>query len=375
MIRLLTPETNKAKIMKFSLKSYLVGAASVALLSTAAHAQVTLNITGATAFRSITDDRVKSLFDAGYTTILSNASLSHVTYSGTMQTAIPALGSTAVKVRLFFSGSIEGMRDVYNQTPLGFVDQQGAAPTNIGSTNVVPDLAFSDVFPASANPPLPESAFSRTALGVIPMVFVKNNNVAGVTNLTQESALLLMTASGIMPQSYLGGSSADPVYLVGRDSGSGTRATVERCIRFVGTPVLWATNGQGGYLGTTNGYSSGGLVKNAVQGNSDAIGYMSLGDYSGTFTNSATVLNYNGVPFNVTNVYNGAYSIWGYEHIMSRSGGLSANQQLVFNALRSAITNAQFQATNSLYIGRFGELQGMKVERTTDGAVTTSKEF
>lgn len=337
--------------------------------STAAHAQVEVTVTGSTAFRSITLNRAAALFDPGYTAVTNNATTGLITYTGTISNKVTSLGATQVKLRLSFSGSASGMLAVKNQTPISTAEAPG---TNI---NKVADLAFSDVFPGSASPPIPDSAFDRTVVGVVPFVFVKNNGLVGVTNVTRDQAVLLMTASGDggMPASYLGGVSANPVYLIGRDSGSGTRISVEKDIGFSGTPLLWATNATG-TLVTTNGYSSGGLVRSTVNGVTSAIGYMGLGDYNAILAN-ATALSYNGVPYSHTNVATGSYALWGYQHVVNRVGGLSANQALVRDALVAAISDPAFQATDSAYAPNFVSLTDMQVERGADGGPITSKNF
>jgi phosphate transport system substrate-binding protein len=261
------------------------------------------------------------------------------------------------------------MLAVKNQTLINTAETPGV------NVNKVADLALSDVFPGSASPPIPDSAFDRTVVGVVPFVFVKNNSLAGVTNITRDQALLLMTASGAagMPATYLGGISTNEVYLIGRDSGSGTRISVEKDIGFSGTPLLWATNATGGLI-TTNGYSSGGLVRNTVNGTVNSIGYMSLGDAILILANT-TSLNYNGVPYAHTNVANGSYALWGYEHLVNRVGGLSANQALIRDAIIGAITEPGFQSTNLLYAPNFVSLVDMQVERGADGGPITSKNF
>lgn len=340
--------------------------------ATVASAQIPFTITGATAFRSITIDRGLSMFDAGtayYTN--GSASLGTITALGTMSNAVSALGANQVEMRMYYSGSIEGMNDLKN---LALVP---CAKVGGGTTNSLPDVAFSDVFPASANPPIAASTFNDFKVGVVPMIYVKNNGILGMTDLTQDKAVFFMVNNGPgIPQSYFGGSSAADIYLIGRDSGSGTRATVEKCVKFVGAPTLWATNTAGAYV-STNGYLSGGLVKNVVTGKSDAVGYHSLGDYTGSYTNAATILSYNGVPYTITNVYKGNYTIWGYEHMLNRTGvnGLNANQLLIFNALKARITDATYQATSSNYKGKFGELNAMEVERNGDGGPLSSLLF
>ena len=342
------------------------------LLSAAAYAQVEVTVTGSTAFRAITIDRSASIFDAGYVAVTNNASTGLITYSGTVAAAVPSLGSTPVKVRLSFSGSASGMLAVKNLSLISTADTPG------NNVNRVPDLALSDVFPGSATPPIADSAFERSVLGVIPFVWVVNNALTGISNITREQAVLLMTASGSlggvagMPATYLGASSTNPVYLIGRDSGSGTRISTEKDIGFVGAPLLWATNGAGIYV-VANGYSSGGLERAVIGGKPDAIGYLGRADLA-AIALTATAISYDGVPYSEPAVAGGSYGMWGYEHIVNRVGGLSANQALVRDALIKAITDSAYQST-PIYTNSFVRLSQMQVERGADGGTITSLNF
>lgn len=350
-------------------KALILAAAASLAVSTAALAQVQFTITGSTAFRSIVLDRVPTVFDAGWTAVTNDATTGKITYSGTMHSKIPSLGATQVKVRLSFSGSASGMLAVKNQTQVSTAETPGV------NVNVTPDLAFSDVYPSSATPPISETEVEVDQVGVVPFVFARNNALTGISNITREQAVLLMTASGDggMPASYLGGASSSPVYLTGRDSGSGTRITVEKVIGFSGTPLLWTTNGAG-VLITTNGLSSGGLVRGVVASKSQAIGYLGLGDFN-VIAGSATQLTYNGVPYSSANVANGSYSLWGYQHVVNRINGLSANQGLVRNAIINAIKDPTFQGTAAVYTGAFVPISSMTVERGVDGGPITSLDF
>ena len=171
----------------------------------------------------------------------------------------------------------------------------------------------------------------------------------------------------------MGGTSSAGLYFIGRDPGSGSRVTVEKDVKFIGTPTEWATNDANAYV-ITNGYSSGALVRTAVGAKSDSIGYMGPVD-AAAIAASATILNYNGVVYNITNVYKGSYTLWGYEHLVNRSGGLSATKALIRDALIAAINNPGYQSTNTLYTTGFGEVNKMEVERTSDGGPIASKLF
>jgi hypothetical protein len=358
------------------IRTYL-GILAGACLASVASAQVEVVLTGSTAFRSITLDRAQTLFDAsGFTAVTNTASTGLQSYRGTMAGKIPSLGSTPVTIRFSFSGSASGMLAVKNQTPLTCAEFPGPGMT----VNKVPDLALSDVYPASATPPIAESAFNRIEVGVVPFAWVVNNSLAGINNITRDQALLLLTASGSiagidgMPATYLGGSSPNPVYLLGRDSGSGTRISTHKVVGFTGLPSLfYYTNGA--YLSVADaGYSSGGLERTAITNGPASIGYLGLADFL-PIADKAHTINYDGVAYSPANVANGSYAFWGYEHMVNRNGGLSANQTLVKNALVAAMTDATYQTSNTNYSAYFVSVSSMQVKRGTDGGPITSKNF
>src|SRR5262249_51172867 len=92
-------------------------------------------------------------------------------------------------------------------------------------------------------------------------------------------------------------------------------------------------------------------------------------------SNNASRTSYEGVAFTPSAVANGAYAIWGYEHIVNRAGGLSANQVSVRNALIAAITDTTYQHTVPAYADNFVAVDEMQVERGTDGGPITSLNF
>jgi len=365
----------------------LIALLAGALVSTGAYAQVELTVTGSTAFRSIVIDRVANgIFDAGsLNTYTFDATAGTISYVGTMSNKT-SLGSTPVHVHLSFSGSASGMLAVKNSTLVTTAREvAGGAPTETRT----PDLALSDVFPGSATPAIPLAAFdpeNKAYLGVIPFVYVRNNTaLSGINNITRQQAVLLMTASGTggMPISFLDGNPAHTanIYMTGRDSGSGTRITTEKCIRFTGTPILWGTNNADNVYRTHDnnpaisfdGYSSGGFERALIAEKPDAIGYLGRAD-AANIAASASQISFDGIPYSTANVENGAYEIWGYEHMYNRAGGLSPNQKQVRLALLNAITDPAYQAT-PIYANSFEPLAGMHVERLADGGDISSLDF
>ncbi len=125
-----------------------------------------------------------------------------------------------------FTGSGAGMENVRDGTAIPVYPVGGSS----ASLSLTPDCAFSDIFPEGDN--IPASTFDDvTTLGVIPFVFAANNSaqLAGVTNLTRDQAILLMTGSGASPAYFFGGTNTNinnKVYLCGRTADSGTRITV-----------------------------------------------------------------------------------------------------------------------------------------------------
>lgn len=343
------------------------------LLATAAYSQVTVTVTGSTAFRTISEDRAKNLMDAGSIIEVGTFDSSLYTVRGTMSNAVPSLAGNQVSINFALSGSASGMLAVKNSTPQTLAGTLGTA---------VPDLAFSDVFPASATPSIADSSFDRSVVGVIPFVWVKNNALTGITSLSREKVYLLMTASGAgsgftgMPASYLGGTGPNaglPVYLCGRDSGSGTRITAQKVAGFTGTPSLFTLDANNTTYTSVGdaGYSSGGTLRAAIANGARSIGYLGLADYN-NISASATSLSYEGVAYQHDAVLSGDYPFWSYEHVVNRKSNLTPNQGLVKTALVNAITNPTFQSTNPLYTGAFVRLADMQVRRLADGGPITS---
>jgi len=349
------PKSSNPLMETQSILLFLVGA----LAAISACGQVEVTITGSPVFRSIIADRVGALYDLGSRTAVTNdAAAGLITFSGTMSNKVVSLGGMSVKFRLSFSGAVAGLLAVKNGALVVTADTPG---TNVSR---VPDLTLSEVFPAAAR--IPASAFDRKVLAVVPFVFARNNAMTGVSNITAEQATLLMSASGSingangMPATYLGGVSTNPIYLIGHDAGSGVRISLHEEIGFYGTPILWAADRTGNYV-MTNGYLPGQLAGEVIAARSDAIGYMAWADFA-SISNQAAAISYQGFAYSPENVYTGKYTLWDYEHLMSRAGGLSTNQLAVRDALIDAILDPLYQSA-SPYKDSFSSLSQMRVER------------
>jgi hypothetical protein len=206
---------------------------------------------------------------------------------------------------------------------------------------------------------------------VVPYAYIKAPNasdLAGITNLTQRQVYYLEGTAGSVPISYYGGTNTNTLYFVGRNTASAVRTETDANVYFTGTPATYVTNSLGQpILDPNGGQSSGANVRAEVAAIGDAIGTVAAADIS-TFTPIA----YEGVPYSITNVENGSYPLWYYEswfyEAPGQQGAPSAAQSYVINALYSAVTDTNFQATNTLvFVNKFAPLSGLQVIRYTDG--------
>ncbi|MEI6654355.1 MAG: hypothetical protein WCP45_06270 [Verrucomicrobiota bacterium] len=233
------------------LTKYLAGFAAFAFASTS-HANVTVSITGATAFRAATLSAIKAQYLLGNTNE-GGASFkfahSDATTLTNANTAIfigsfPGVSGTTTIV-CNFTGSVEGVAALMPEVPSNVqapptyyqpsllasttATPTGAELANQGATGVAAlgttsDIAFSDVGKDST-PYGKYSAFEDRA-GVIVFCMVTNNG-STITNVTSQQFRAVL-GKGPQPLSLFTGLSADDASFVvgmGRNDGSGTRTT------------------------------------------------------------------------------------------------------------------------------------------------------
>ncbi|MBU6400440.1 MAG: hypothetical protein KGS61_08995 [Verrucomicrobia bacterium] len=342
------------------------------LAATAAQAQVNLYITGSTAFRPNAYLAIRTLY--GSTLTSQNppdpaGGKNQVTWTGQM----PAVfGNQQVTVFTSWSGSISGIQALNQNSQVQFLASANPGDTNF--VNVQADLAFSDVF-QSASPYL-TPALDDAKVAVQPFAYVKSlATPSSVTNVTIQQMQALL-ANGSMPLSYWSGNTNDdntPVYLVGRDSGSGTRQTAERDALFVGQTLLYATTNGCDWV-IIPGFTSTSYVAATLNSSCGAaIGYVGIAD-AATIANGANILAYNGyLPFvgpivnpDWTPVREGLYSFWGYEHLFQRAGA-PANIGSFRAALLAAIDAGIATSTTHSVI----QVSTMRVSRNADGGPIT----
>lgn len=375
-----------ASTMKF--KSLLI-AGAVALLGTASSfAQVEINLTGSTAFRS-----------AAHSTILDVlggqgvASYAHTgsTLSGASQAVFTGtFNAKTYIIRTAWSGSTAGISSVAQQTDINVLDETIAVPTTAGAASqatgtkaVKAQFAFSDVGVALSNDPTANLAGGP--VGVVPFIFAASATAPAELDNMTDQIFAALYSQGQMPLStWTNNPADDPVaspstgrYVLpfGRNNGSGTRATTLAetqygaftAVQQYGADTVTAGAGQPiNSLGTLGdgGQSSGGTLRNILASdfsnvsgeNYVAIGYIGASDGATVINNGGKALKYNGVEFSIDNVINGSYTFWGYQQLYSIPA-LDADQTAFDTALRNAIPNnlgSNFVAISALKVTRNG---------------------
>lgn len=389
--------------MKLKL-SLLAGIAAFGF-ATSANA-VTINITGATAFRAAAHTSIINLLGGpgvtqyGYVgTSLSNAN--HAIFSG-------SISGTPYVIRTSMSGSTAGIAAVINATSLTYLKDDLVAPDiSTAGVQIAADIAtattngktitaagrfsFSDVDQAISNNPTP--ALPGAPVGVVPFVFVANVGApAGLTNMTDQLHEA-QWATGQLPLSMYTGNPTDTklVLNTGRSNGSGTRATIlaetqygpfRSVVQWGGPSTTANITGSEGtgtvawlQLLNNGGYSSNSFVRqnlartsaNVTVGTDGTgaggtagqdiviVSYLTLSDAAAitTITGGAGVgakaLTYNGVAYSENNVKNGSYTLWGYQQFYGPIG-ITVDEQTFFDTFVAEIPNALNPLTTGIKI-------------------------
>lgn len=342
----------------------LTAVAGIALGGSAS-AQIVVNFTGSTAFRSGTHTAILNTM-TGETYAYTGGSLGSASQSifhGTIA------GNVCI-IRCGWSGSTAGIRDVAQGNNLNFIDESvlgsgsGTGSTPVGTDPDVPHVAMSDVAQSSSIYTTPTLTDSTVA--VTPFRFIASNGApADLTDVSSMNYRSLLGA-GELPLALFTGDPADHgefIFGLGRDPGSGTRvAALANTGYSVFNQVLqWqptvntAPNPDevtghvyfpagGGYVEGDNGYSSGGLIVPVLGATTAAIGgyYISplgINDSNNAVALGAKALSFDGVTYSETAVREGKYTHWSYQHLFYKST-LDATRKTIANAIRDNITSA-----------------------------------
>lgn len=257
------PDKNKTqpnhtiKIMK---PTMFIAGMSVFALASAAYADVTVTITGATAFRAATLKAIKSRFsDSG-----APFKYAHDQVAGNLDVTAPNatralfIGtfpgvSGTTTIRCCFNGSVEGLRALVGAVdpapptyyPSSLLNSTTAVATSGGELALnsltagspvalggPSDIAFSDVSkaitPYASSPTLP----SASQVGVVAFTMLTNEGSL-ITNVTNLQFRALLT-NGFQPLSLFTGNAGDVtnVFATGRNDGSGTRSSYLSAVGF-----------------------------------------------------------------------------------------------------------------------------------------------
>jgi len=406
--------TTKTKNMKVS-KTLLAGLMCAGILGSA-RADVTVYLTGSTAYRTAIYNSMNSLFGVSAATVSygnnSAAKGNEMMWVGTMPsrsvngTNTAAISGT-VTVKAHWSGSVEGIRDVSgaNLIPFFINSSQPAGnyptinfadPTSYNATNFeaapghVADIAMADCYQQSTK--YTATHLTDNQVGVVTFVWSKNAGApATLTNIT--AALARSLLAGPINLSLFTGNSNDTklVFAVGRYDGSGTRvqAFADSGFGVFSTPEQFGITNVAGaaqialFQGVdangnfkndgSQGYFSGGQVSAAMSvpgsstttdpfGNTGwyAICYVGISD-NANINGGANALSLNGVPYSTAAVQEGEYSYWGYEHLLYLPA-LAGDKLTLANNLKIEI----IQGLNSVASGV--DINSMHVSKASDTA-------
>lgn len=390
------------RMQKYGL-TMMAASAALAIASTAsAQSNAILRVTGSTAYRATVHNAILAMIDPaslqyGYSgTKLSSAS--YAEFTG----ALLSDESVTCDVKVAWSGSVDGIQRIINQSNPAYYRTDWPAYSNLSSTGTPneatgtqtdpADAAMSDVFQNSTifqTPTIPNDV----VVGVIPFEFCRNAGApAALSNMTSLLAQQILSAGSLTLKFWTLNTNDDStlVRVVGRNFDSGTRVTgfAETGFGVGSSPnqsAVYANSaniitnvapypaetllGQSFGLGQS-GYSSGGLVSgalNAFGSNSSTntgnkgwlVGYLGVSD-ANNVTNGAA-MTYNGIPYSVTAVENGQYTYWGYEH-QYYNNNLTGGTLTVLDALQSSLETTDPTPSGGI------PLAGMTVGRTQEGA-------
>ncbi|MEO6055077.1 MAG: hypothetical protein ABIP97_13800 [Chthoniobacterales bacterium] len=431
--------------MKSIASKLMLGAAAFAFIGSA-HAATYLRLTGSSAYRSAVHTAIRNIaWDAAPSYAYTGTSLSGASqaiFHGN-------IAGVDTYIKTSWTGSEAGIQAVAGDLPASASFLQDSTTTSTSGTPSVttngdtthPDACMSDTFQASSvfyNSTIGSVTYGTLAtantgsgtdpagvVGVVPFKFCTSRGSV-ITDITSQLAQNLYS-SGKVSLSLFTGNSADVgtkssgggngkwIFATGRDPDSGTRLTALAEIGLggqsgvtqfqpstgtAGSPVQVTAAGttitvnvpfpagtiNGIAIGTgNNGYSSGGNLAKAINGNTTGmvngagsnkitggsyVAYLGTSDADPQITGSASTgiveLSYNGVTLgNVAGDYNtstvltyGKYTFWGYEHMYYKTG------------LATTVTDVADKVAKQLHdTDAVVKLSSMKVSRTTDGAV------
>jgi hypothetical protein len=402
------------------MKSLIKTAAAFSVLAFAqqASADLTVNITGSTAFRGIINSVVPNLFTGGAAACKRSHNETAAKGIGSATKAIfqgshPTYGTLTVRVT--WTGSVFGIKDVSQQNNIDFL----TLATLTGANGVIVDSAtatetgkaqmcLSDVYQASTSYTAIGLTDVKVAVQPFRWVASKSATIAGAGNgatwgnVTAQQIRALYTAGNRNLGMFTGvASDVVQVYASGRDPGSGTRLTALAETKYGAFTSVnqWKPTVSSGAVTTlqywpaetvdgiplqvgNSGFTSGGTLATALGATSLTVqtldeeggeiassesllllGYVGRSDANAAITLGARLLTYEGVADTDVNIQQGSYSFWCYEHLLSKTG-LTTDEGTFKTALTTQITSNL--GSNNVSLTSMGT-----VARTTDGGLVT----
>ncbi len=392
------------------LKSILLAGAMALATSMPGFSQTIINLTGATAFRSASNNTILQMLGGNATVQYAYAGTSG--FSGSNRAIFHGtFNGDPIIVRTSWSGSTQGIKDVADQNAIEFLDVSN--PVAVGGINLgvnpnpapvyttaVPRWSFSDVDKLLSE--RPNAALAGGPVGVVPFMFVTGEgSPEGMTNMTDQIHNALWS-QGTLDSSFFGVAGGTTILATGRNNGSGTRATILSETGYGSfVPIIQyqaAISGDRvtGTLGAISffkkkneqnidvddpngGFSSNSGVRDVLTRNPsgltyegdpvDAVfcSYLTISDAllaTGYVPASNTIvggegaipMTYNGVRYTEDNVKSGAYTLWGYQQLYLANGATPA-ETTFDTALRAAIPSNMGSAgipIPAMNVTRFG---------------------
>jgi len=364
--------------MKINKLTSVLVALGVVSLASVASAQNTVYITGSTAFRPAAYQAIYNLFSPA-PSVAAFSAANATDPSGASQMQFTGnIGGTAYVITANWSGSEGGIADLVSGGNENFLPVGTAPGTNTtayagGTTAHTVDFAFADNLQSFSKNPSP--ALTGKEIGVIPFVWVKNNNTvanpadwARIVNVSDAEVRADLKVGGILAAQFTGNvnDTTNYVYVAGRDNNSGTRvntfADIGYGIKTLANQVLiGGANGAPTLTATTSGQASGGTVAKSlgfsgsiasndpINGQTGwyAIGYLGMYDADTALGLGAVLLSYDGVTESTAAIQNGQYSFWGNEYFYEAST-LDAGASTVFGLLTPAAFGAAVDGIHTI---------------------------
>jgi phosphate transport system substrate-binding protein len=276
----------------------------------------------------------------------SNSTGSTNKASSSVSGKITAGGSTALQPL-----AAAAAQEFQQKNPNASVDVQGGG-SGTGLTQVAAgqfNIGNSDKF-AEAQQGIDASKLVDHKVAVVGMAAAVNPD-AGVTNLSKADLIKVFTGK-VTNWKQVGGKD-QKILLVNRPEGSGTLATFQQFALNNNKPAKSSI--------VTDASNT---VKQDIQQNPGAIGYLALSYFTSADKGKMTALSIDGVAPTVANIESGQYPVWAYEHMYTKGQATGVTKAFINYMMSPEIQKGIL--TQEGYI----PVTAMKVQRDAQGKVT-----